>query len=113
MFPADGRGGPVKEPSRHVPGAVSLIGSAELLRTPRGFAFLPSFGWRPARPPAPEHASGWRVVRGSAVRRLSLPYWIQDVRQVSILRDPNTSKGNIKTWCDSRLYAGVPVSNAI
>lgn len=40
-------------------------------------------------------------------------YCIQDVGQMSILRDPYTSKGNLKIRCESRLYAGVVDSNAI
>ena len=32
---------------------------------------------------------------------------------MSILRDPYTSKGNLKIRCESRLYAGVVDSNAI
>ena len=40
-------------------------------------------------------------------------YVIQDVGSMSVVRDPYTSKGNIKIWCESRLYAGVVDSNAI
>ena len=40
-------------------------------------------------------------------------YCIQDVGAMSVVRDPYTSKGNIKIWCESRLYAGVVDSNAI
>jgi HK97 family phage major capsid protein len=40
-------------------------------------------------------------------------YLIQDVGPMSCVRDPYTSKGNIKIWCESRLYAGVVDSNAI
>ncbi len=87
-------------------------GGTYLLQAGQSAAFMPPLWGMPVfldvnmPVPAADSAS---VIVGD----LRSGYLIQDVGAMSVVRDPYTSKGNIKVWCESRLYAGVVDSNAI